>query len=388
MSNRELVDAFVGTVRKVYQTNDFIPLHAPCFHGNEKELVLETLESTFVSSVGENVNNFEVKIAEYTGAKYAVAVSSGTAALHAALYATGAGLGEEVITSPLTFVATCNAVSYCGATPIFVDVDNETFGLSPESLGEFLEQSAEVRDDGLCWNVDSNKIIRACIPVHNLGHPARIEAISEICREYRIVLIEDAAESLGSLYRSQHTGRVGKVGVLSFNGNKIITTGGGGAIITDDGALAQRLKHLTTTAKQPHPWLFNHDEVGFNYRLPNLNAALGLAQITQLDTFVTRKRNLADYYLNWFRSWSDTSFVLEPTESRSNYWLNAILLPDQCARDEFLARTNECGVMTRPMWTPLNTLPMYQGCQQFNLVNSPRIEARLVNIPSSAVSLN
>jgi len=202
------------------------------------------------------------------------------------------------------------------------------------------------------------------------------------------VLIEDAAESLGSLYRSQHTGRVGKVGVLSFNGNKIITTGGGGAIITDDEALAQRLKHLTTTAKQPHPWLFNHDEVGFNYRLPNLNAALGLAQITQLDTFVTRKRNLADYYRNWFKKWSDASFVLEPTEARSNYWLNAILLPDRCARDEFLARTNEYGVMTRPMWTPLNTLPMYQRCQQFNLVNSPRIEARLVNIPSSAVSLN
>jgi len=388
MSNRELIDAFVGTVRKVYQTNDFIPLHAPCFQGNEKELVLETLESTFVSSVGENVNNFEVKVAEYTGAKYAVAVSTGTAALHAALYATGTGLGDEVITSPLTFVATCNAVSYCGATPIFVDVDNDTFGLSPESLGEFLDQSAEVRDDGLCWNVDSNKIIRACIPVHNLGHPARIEAISEICREYRIVLIEDAAESLGSLYRSQHTGRVGKVGVLSFNGNKIITTGGGGAIITDDGALAQRLKHLTTTAKQPHPWLFNHDEVGFNYRLPNLNAALGLAQITQLDTFVTRKRNLADYYRTWFKKWSEARFVLEPREARSNYWLNAILLPDQCARDEFLARTNERGVMTRPMWTPMNTLPMYQRCQQFNLVNSPRIEARLVNIPSSAVSLN
>ena len=387
MSNCDFIDAFVAKVREIFKTKEFIPLHAPRFAGQEKELILETLESTFVSSVGECVDKFEQDIARYTGAEFAVAVSSGTAALHTALHVVGVALDNEVITTPLTFVATCNAISYCGARPVFVDVDLDTLGLSPQSLAQFLEQHAEIRQDGLCWNRFSGKVIRACVPVHNLGHPARAEEIAKVCGRYNIAVIEDAAESLGSLTDAEHTGRVGLMGVLSFNGNKIITTGGGGALITDDAAFAKRLKHLTTTAKQPHPWLFQHDEVGFNYRLPNLNAALGLAQIAQLDDFVVKKRDLARYYADWLDKWPHATFFTEPTGARSNYWLNAILLQDREARDEFLGRTNECGIMTRPMWTPMHTLPMYQNCQCSSLDNAELIESTLVNIPSSVVSL-
>ena len=381
------IRAFVMEVRNIYQTQDYIPLHAPVFKGRERDLVIQALESTFVSSVGKSVEEFESAIARYTGAQYAVAVSSGTAALHSALYAIGVERGHEVITTPLTFVATCNAVSYCGAKPIFVDVSLDSLGLSPQSLAEFLEQNAEVRDDGNCWNRSSESIIRACVPVHNLGHPAQIQEIAKICARYNIVLVEDAAESMGSLSDAQHTGRTGRVGVLSFNGNKIITTGGGGALITDDEALAKRLKHLTTTAKQPHPWLFRHDEVGFNYRLPNLNAALGLAQLAQLDDFVEKKRRLARHYEEWLNEWPEFQFFREPTGARSNYWLNAILTPNKSIRDDLLDRTNKLGIMTRPMWTPMNTLPMYENCQQFHLDNAHSIESTFVNIPSSVVSL-
>ena len=387
MSNHDFTDAFMTMVREVFDTSEFIPLHAPRFEGQEKELILETLESTFVSSVGMCVEQFEEDIARYTGAQFAVAVSSGTAALHTALHAVGVVQHDEVITTPLTFVATCNAISYCGARPVFVDVDCDTLGLCPESLAEFLEQYGEVRADGHCWNRSSGNIIRACVPVHNLGHPARAGKIVKVCERYNIAVIEDAAESLGSLAGQQHTGRVGLMGVLSFNGNKIITTGGGGALITDNAVLAKRLKHLTTTAKTPHPWLFQHDEVGFNYRLPNLNAALGLAQMAQLAAFVAKKRNLAKYYSEWLDEWLQVRFFTEPAQARSNYWLNAILFPDRAARDEFLGRTNDCGIMTRPMWTPMHTLPMYQSCQRSNLDNAELIENTLVNIPSSAVSL-
>ena len=387
MSNHDFTDAFIAMVREVFGTSEFIPLHAPRFEGQEKELILETLESTFVSSVGMCVEQFEEDIARYTGAQFAVAVSSGTAALHTAFHAVGVVQHDEVITTPLTFVATCNAISYCGARPVFVDVDCDTLGLCPESLAEFLEQYGEVRADGHCWNRSSGNIIRACVPVHNLGHPARAGKIVKVCERYNIPVIEDAAESLGSLADQQHTGRVGLMGVLSFNGNKIITTGGGGALITDNAVLAKRLKHLTTTAKTPHPWLFQHDEVGFNYRLPNLNAALGLAQMAQLAAFVAKKRNLAKYYSKWLDEWLQVRFFTEPAQARSNYWLNAILLPDRAARDEFLGRTNDCGIMTRPMWTPMHTLPMYQNCQRSNLDNAELIENTLVNIPSSAVSL-
>ena len=387
MNTGGFIRAFVTEVRNIYGTQDYIPLHAPVFEGQEKELVIQALESTFVSSVGKSVEEFESAIARYTGARHAVAVSSGTAALHSALYAVGVERGHEVITTPLTFVATCNAVSYCGAKPVFVDVSLNSLGLSPESLIDFLEQNAEVRDDGNCWNRSSESIIRACMPVHNLGHPAQIHEISKICARYNIVLIEDAAESLGSFSNAQHTGTIGQVGVLSFNGNKIITTGGGGALITDDEALAKRLKHLTTTAKQPHRWLFWHDEVGFNYRLPNLNAALGLAQLAQLDDFVEKKRRLARHYEEWLTKWPEFQFFREPSDARSNYWLNAISTPDKSARDDLLDQTNKLGIMTRPMWTPMNTLPMYENCQQFHLDNAHSIESTFVNIPSSVVSL-
>ena len=387
MNNHDFTDAFMAMVREVFSTNEFIPLHAPRFEGCEKELILKTIESTFVSSVGECVEQFEEDIAQYTGAQFAIAVSSGTAALHTALHAVGVVRNDEVITSPLTFVATCNAISYCGARPVFVDVDLDTLSLSPKSLAQFLDQHAELQADGLCWNRSSGKVIRACVPVHNLGHPARAKEIAAVCERYNIAVIEDAAESLGSLSDEQHTGRVGLIGILSFNGNKIITTGGGGALITDDAVLARRLKHLTTTAKQPHPWLFRHDEIGFNYRLPNLNAALGVAQMAQLGDFVAKKRKLAKYYATWLDQWPQATIVSEPTGARSNYWLNAMLLQDCETRDSFLCRTNEQGIMTRPMWTPMHTLPMYQNCQRSSLDNAELIENTLVNIPSSVVSV-
>ena len=385
MNDAMFFSRFVSLVREIFSTDEFIPLHAPQFKGREKEMVLQTLESTFVSSIGEFVDEFETRLADYTGAKFAIATSSGTAALHVALYLADVQRGDEVITAPLTFVATCNAIRYCGAEPVFVDVEWQTLGLCPESLASFLETHAEVRDDGLCWNRISGRIIRACVPVHNLGHPVRIHEIAAICAKYNIRLVEDAAESLGSLTSGVHTGRTGCIGTLSFNGNKIITTGGGGALITDDEVLADKAKHLTTTAKQPHPWLFLHDEVGFNYRLPNINAALGCGQLEQLHEYVDAKRTLALRYQEWIDPLEDVAFFSEPIGTRSNYWLNALLLENREVRDDFLQYTNDAGVMTRPMWTPMHTLPMYQNCQRGDLTTAQAIEARLVNVPSSVL---
>jgi aminotransferase in exopolysaccharide biosynthesis len=375
---------FVDFVRQLFSTEDSIPLHAPRFESNETKYVVDALRSTFVSSVGQHVNEFERKISEFTGAHYVVATNNGTAALHTALRLAGVQCGDEVITQPLTFVATCNAIRYCGADPLFIDVERTTLGLSPEVISLFLEEFGEVRSDGLCWNRQSNRIIRAVVPVHNLGLPARAVEIGETCARYNITLIEDAAESLGSFRDGIHTGRAGCMGTLSFNGNKIITTGGGGAVITDDETMADKAKHLTTTAKRSHPWLYLHDEVGFNYRLPNLNAALGCAQIEQLQDYVERKRELANSYQQWFAD-KEPELVLEPQGARSNYWLNAVLLKDREERDSFLKYTNECGVMTRPMWTPMHTLPMYQNCQRGDVTIAENIESRLVNIPSSVI---
>jgi len=385
MSEPALYSQFVSAVREMFSTYDFIPLHAPRFDGREKEFVLNTLESTFVSSVGEYVDELETQLANYTGAEYAVATSSGTAALHTALHLVGVQPRDEVITVPLTFVATCNAIRYCGAEPIFVDVEHQTLGLCPESLGNFLDTNAEVYDDGLCHNRSSGKIIRACVPVHNLGHPARVGEIEKICDRYKIQLIEDSAESLGSTVDGTHTGRIGRIGVLSFNGNKIITTGGGGALITSDDVLARRAKHCTTTSKQSHPWLFLHDELGFNYRMPNINAALGCGQMEQLNDYVEAKRWLASRYKEWFSDYTNVEYFSEPLGARSNYWLNAILLESRDERDRFLRYTNGVGVMTRPMWTPMHTLPMYQNCQRSKLDTAEALEARLVNIPSSVI---
>ena len=388
MNGRSLGLAFIDKVREIYGTRNAVPLHAPTFSEREEDAVARAVESTFVSSIGPDIEVFEQSIAEVTGAKHVVAVSSGTAALHVALLTQGVGHRDEVITSPITFVATCNAIAYCGADPVFVDIEGETLGMSPSALAEFLTEFGEVRDDGICWNKASGRKIRVCLPVHNLGHPARVAEIKTICDQFKISVVEDAAESLGSLQGGKHTGLIGEVGTLSFNGNKIITTGGGGALITNASELATELKHLTTTAKRAHPWLFHHDRVGFNYRLPNLNAALGVMQIERLDDFVSKKRRLAQEYSGWFKGQSQGEFFLEPDRARSNYWLNAIALTDQEERDDFLKVTNDAGVMTRPMWTPMHTLPMFKDCLRSNLQNAEEIAATFVNLPSSVVSLD
>jgi len=377
-----MFDGFIELVREIYGTKDFIPLHEPRFLGNEKKYLADTIDSTFVSSVGAYVDEFEKKIASFTGTKHAIATVNGTSALHIALILAGVREGDEVITQSLTFIATCNAISYCHAEPVFVDVERSTLGLSPESLEDFLEEYAEIRDDGLCWNKVSNKPIRACLPMHTFGHATRIEAINIVCERYNIALVEDAAESLGSYYKKKHTGTIGKTAALSFNGNKIITTGGGGMILTNDTQLAKMAKHITTTAKKSHAWLFEHDEVGFNYRMPNLNAALGLAQMEQLPDFISNKRQRSVHYNQWCND-NSLEFVLEPDGACSNYWLNSIILASRQELDDFLAYTNENRVMTRPIWTPMHRLPMFKYCQRNDLTMTNFLADRLVNIPSS-----
>lgn len=368
-------------VREQYRTADFIPLHAPVFQGRERDYVVETIESTFVSSVGEFVGRFEREMATYTGSPGAVATVNGTAALHAALVLAGVQRGDLVITQALTFVATCNAIAYCGAEPVLVDVDRATLGLSAQAMDAWLEAHAAVDDQGTCRLRESGQAIRAALPMHTFGHPADLEGLQAVCARWGVTLVEDAAESLGSLYRGRHTGTFGRLGTLSFNGNKIITTGGGGMILSD-AALAVRAKHLTTTAKRPHAYEFDHDEVGFNYRLPNLNAALGCAQLEQLEAFVEAKRALARCYEEHFAS-SELQFVAEPAGCRSNYWLNAVVCQDLAQRDALLKATNDSGVMTRPIWRLMSHLPAFKGCRRGDLSTSEWLEARVVNLPSS-----
>ena len=370
----------VKFIQEAYKTKEFLPLHEPVFFGNEKKYLNECIDSTFVSSVGKFVDQFEQMIAEYTSAKYAIATVNGTAALHIALKLVGTDENSEVITQPLTFIATCNAISYCNAKPIFVDVDKDTMGLSPESLKAFLATET-FQKDGMCYNKTTGKKITAIVPMHTFGHPCKIDEIAIICNEYNIALVEDAAESLGSYYKGQHTGTFGKVAAFSFNGNKTITTGGGGMIITDDEALAKHAKHLTTTAKVPHPYEYIHDEIGYNYRLPNLNAALGCAQMETLDTILKNKRELADQYIDFFAK-QNIDFATELQDTKVNYWLNAILLKDKDERDLFLKETNENGVMTRPIWALMNRLDMFKECQCTDLSNALWLEERVVNIPS------
>jgi perosamine synthetase len=374
----------INFIQKTYQTKSFIPLHEPKFAGNEKKYLNECIDSTFVSSVGKFVDEFEQKIANYTGAKYAIATSNGTSALHISLLLANVHRNNEVITQPLTFVATCNTISYCGAQPIFIDVDKDTMGLSPSALKYFLENNTTVKNQQ-CINNKTGKVIKACVPMHTFGHPCRIDEIKEICDKYHVFLIEDAAESVGSTYKGRHTGTFGQLGVVSFNGNKIITAGGGGCIITNDMTLAKKAKHLTTTAKVPHKWDFNHDMVGYNYRMSNLNAALLVAQLENLDNFIYNKRKLAGMYEEFFNS-IDYAFVKESSiESKSNCWLNSILLEGKQQRDEFLEETNSSGIMTRPIWTLMNKLPMFECAQCGNLTNSEWLEERVVNIPSSVI---
>jgi|TARA_B100000959_G_scaffold286471_1_gene365266 aminotransferase in exopolysaccharide biosynthesis len=378
------VDELSQFVRDIYQTDDFIALHAPRFLSNEKKYLVDAIDSSFVSTVGEYVNQFEQKVAEYIGAQYAIATVNGTAALHAALIVAGVKHNEEVITQSLTFVATCNAIRYCGADPVFVDVDRTSLGMSADSLAEFLNQHTEIRGNGQCWSKLTNRRIRACVPMHNFGHPVKINAIKKLCEENCIQLIEDAAESLGSYYDDQHTGTFGNISAISFNGNKIITTGGGGVVVTDDAEIARHLKHITTTAKQPHPWLYIHDELGFNYRMPNINAALGCAQMESLPDYIQNKRILAERYSSWFKE-TEYEFIQEPPNTRSNYWLNAFLTNNRDERDSILEQTNQNGIMTRPAWTPLHTLEMYRDCFRQDLPNTEWIEDRLVSIPSGVV---
>ena len=378
-----MFENIISFIQTVYKTKGFIPLHEPKFIGNEKKYLNECIDSTFVSSAGKFVDEFEEKIASYTGAKYAIATSNGTSALHISLILANVDQDDEVITQPLTFVATCNAISYCGARPLFIDVDRETMGLSPIALKEFLENNTTVKNRQ-CINNKTGKVIKACVPMHTFGHPCKIDGISDICDQYHIVLIEDAAESLGSFYKNRHTGAFGKMGVMSFNGNKIITAGGGGCIVTNDKDLARKAKHLTTTAKVPHKWEYAHDMVGYNYRMPNLNAALLVAQLENLDNFIDKKRKLANMYEEFFKG-ADCKFVKEPAESSSNYWLNAIILNDKQQRDIFLNESNAQGVMTRPIWTLMNKLPMFKDAQCGDLTNSEWFEDRVVNIPSSVI---
>lgn len=378
-----MFDRLIRFVREQYRSDDFIPLHAPVFTGRERAYVAETIESTFVSSVGAYVDRFEREMSAYTGSPRAVATVNGTAALHIALKLADVQAGELVITQPLTFVATCNAIAYCNAEPVFIDVDRHTLGLSPSAMEAWLSEHARIGDDGLCRTKSDGKVIRACVPMHTFGHPADLDGLVAVCSRWNLCLVEDAAESLGSFFRGRHTGTFGTLGTLSFNGNKIITTGGGGMILANE-ALGTRAKHLTTTAKQPHPYEYVHDEVGYNYRMPNLNAALGCAQLEQLETFIANKRELAARYADHFRN-SELQFVTEPANCRSNYWLNAVICESQAQRDALLKATNDADVMTRPIWALMNHLAMYAHCRRGELGNAEWLEARVVNLPSSVL---
>lgn len=370
----------VDFVRSIYG-EEFVPLHRPVFEGNEKQYLIDCIDSNFVSSVGARVTEFEQKIAEFTGSKYAIATVNGTAALHAALQLVGVSRGDEVITQALTFIATCNALSYTGAHAVFVDVDRDTMGMSAEALRRFLEGKVG-RRDGQAFNKATGRRIAACAPMHTFGLPCRIEEIVALCDEYGIPVIEDAAESLGSYVGGRHTGTFGKLATLSFNGNKVITTGGGGMIITDDEELAIRARHLTTTAKIPHPYEFVHDMTGYNYRMPNLNAALGCAQMEELPKFLAIKADVARRYAD-FCAAQGLALAQARVGTVSNYWLNAIVLDSLEQRDAFLEYTNSRGVMTRPIWRLMTRLDMYKDCERDGLENSRWLEDRVVNLPSS-----
>lgn len=369
-------------IRKTFrQAEGVIPLHAPCFTGNEKQYLAECIDSTFVSSVGQFVDRFEAMVAEYTGARKAVVCVNGTNALHMAMLLAGVERDDEVLTQPLTFIATANAISYIGAHPVFIDVDRDTMGLSPVKMREWLKENAEMKGRD-CFNKKTGRRIKVCVPMHTFGHPVHLDELVEVCRTYHIELVEDAAESLGSFYKGRHTGTFGKVGAVSFNGNKTITTGGGGMLLFMDEELGKYAKHITTQAKVPHRWEFVHDQIGYNYRMPNINAALGCAQMEHLQEFVDNKRELSGLYAGFFKD-SGIEFFTEPVNCKSNYWLNVVLLKDKEARDRFLEETNDGGVMTRPVWQLMNRLPMFRDCECGDLSNAEWLESRVVNIPSS-----
>lgn len=372
----------VDFIHELYGTTDFVPLSVPRFAGNEKKYLEECIDTTFVSSVGKFVDRFEEETARYTGAKKAVVCVSGTNALHMSLMLCGVEQDDEVLTQALTFIATCNALSYIGAHPVFLDVDRSTMGLSPDAMKEWLVKNSEMRN-GVCYNKHTGRRVKACVPMHTFGHPVRIEELATLCEEYHIELVEDAAESIGSKYKGRHTGTFGKVGAISFNGNKTITTGGGGMMLFQDEELGKLAKHITTQAKVPHRWEFVHDHIGYNYRMPNINAALGCAQLEHLDEFVASKRGVAKEYAEFFKNVDGIDFFEEPEDCFSNYWLNVVILKDKAAQLEFLEYTNDHGVMTRPVWKLMNRLEMFKDCENDGLKNTVWFAERVVNIPSS-----
>lgn len=361
-----------------------LALHEPRFAGNEWAYVKECIDTTFVSSVGKFVDRFEADLAAFTGAKHAVATVNGTAALHIAAKLAGVGEGDEVLMPALTFVATANAVSYCGAVPHFVDSEERSFGIDAAALRDWLTRTTEARG-GLCVNRATGRVIRAMVPMHVFGHPVDLDALLAIARDFNITLVEDAAEGLGSLYHGRPVGTFGKLGTLSFNGNKTITTGGGGAILTDDAELARRAKHLTTTAKLPHAWDYRHDEIGYNYRLPNINAALGCAQLEQLPSFIDAKRELFRRYRDAFAGVEGVTLAAEPEDCRSNYWLQTLVLDRgrEAERDAILAAANAAGCMSRPVWVLMHEMPQFATCPRMDLYTATSLSKRLVNIPSS-----
>lgn len=382
---KEFVHSIINTLESVLPSKEYIPLHEPEFSGREWEYVKDCLDSGWVSSVGAYVDRFERMLCDYTGSPYAVAAVNGTAALHICLLLAGVKAGDEVLVPAATFIATANTVTYCNAIPHFVDVEERTLGLDPHKLNDYLKEISEFRR-GICYNRLTGRPIRAVVPMHTFGHPVDLDPLQELCERYHLVMVEDAAESLGSLYKGQHTGTRGLVSSLSFNGNKTITTGGGGAILTSSKSIAKVAKHMTTQAKTPHRWEFNHDLIGYNYRMPNINAALGCAQLEQLPGFIEKKRNLARCYQVAFQDIPGIRFFTEPDFARSNYWLNVLILDEEFARerDNLLESTNNAGIMTRPLWTLMHKLSMYHDCPRMDLSVAEDLESRVINIPSSA----
>jgi aminotransferase in exopolysaccharide biosynthesis len=378
-------DKVVGFIRDLYkEPNDVVPLHSPKFIGNEKEYLNACIDSTFVSSVGKFVDQFENKICDYTGSGYAIATVNGTCALQLALRIAGVEEGDLVITQPLTFIATVNAIKHAGASPVFLDIDQQTLGLSGASLEQFIVENTESGPSGKRVHKETGKIVAACLPMHSFGHPVDLNSIVEICTEYNLALIEDAAESMGSTYNGMHTGTFGKMGVISFNGNKTITCGGGGMILTDDQELFEFGKHLSTQAKVDHPWEFKHDNIGYNYRMPNINAAIGCAQLESLDILLASKREIAQAYKEFFAN-TDMQFVQEPKGARSNYWLNTVLMKNEKEKNEFLEYSNNHGIMARPAWNLIPEFSFYSDDIKGSLENAKDIASRLICLPSSPI---
>ena len=376
-------------IKSLYPNQNPVPLHAPVFLGNERKYLADCVDSTFVSSVGQYVDKFEFLIAEYTQSKKAVACVNGTSALHLALKLVGVKRDTEVITQPLTFIATANAISYCGAQPIFLDVDMETLGLSPVALKRWLEKSTSQKyvnatNATQCFNNETGRQIAAVVPMHTFGFPCKIDEIVSICKEHHIPVVEDAAESIGSFYKGKHTGTFGNVGIISFNGNKTITTGGGGILLFNSESMASHAKHLTTQAKVPHAWEFVHDEIGYNYRMPNINAAIGCAQLEKLDEILISKRNVGEKYQKYFTDIEGIEFFTQPESSIANYWLNTVFLKNRSQRDRILEEANNNGVMIRPSWRLMTDLTMFEKCKRDELLNAKNLSSRLVNLPSSA----